>query len=280
MSGLRGIDPKPFIEKTGAVKHPSAATKPQLRWIGIDLLRIDATYQRAILDRGAKNVIKIAREFDWLKFTPVIVAESDRGIYFIIDGQHRTTAAAICGVKDVPCAIVKASRAQQAGAFAAINGNITVLSRMQIHAASIAAGDPKAVAVAEACALAGVTILAYPKAPRDIAKGDTNAVAAIYRCLDLYGRDTLVRALRCLTQTRDGNIGFVRAAIITALCSVLESEPAWGDPPKRLLRAIETFDFPAAFDHASAEARRGTGYSVVVSLVDQISAHLEQRLAA
>lgn len=278
MTALRKIDIAPFIERTGPVKHPSAATKPQLRWIGIDLLRVDAGYQRAILNRGARNVIKIAQEFDWLKFTPVIVAESDQGIYFIIDGQHRTTAAALCGVKDVPCAIVKATRAQQAGAFAAINGNITVLSRLQIHAASVQSGDTTAVHVAQACEAAGVTILATPKPAQKIAKGETNAVYALYRCFELYGRDTLETGLQCLTKTGDGNTGYIRAAIIEALCVVLEGEPAWRDAGPALLTAMDSFSFATAYDEASSAARRADGGTMVANLIERISAHLESAM--
>lgn len=278
MSDLRKIDGSPFVVKAGAVKQPSAATKPQLRWIGIDLLRIDQSYQRDILKRGVKNIIRIAQEFDWLKFTPVIVAESDHGIYLIIDGQHRTTAAALCGIKDVPCAIVKATRAQQAGAFAAINGNITVLSRLQIHAAAVASGDETAVGVSDACAVASVTILATPKPARKIQKGETNAVTALYRCFSLYGRDTLVTALQCLTETSDGNVGNIRAAIVEALCVILESEPGWRDSGERLLVAMDKFNFASAFDEASALARRSDGGTMVANLIERISGHLAETL--
>src|SRR5438270_322308 len=77
MSDLRKIDAELF--RAGAGRMPPAAfgPKPQLRWIAIDLLRVDMTYQRGILERGARNVRRIAAAFDWSMFTPVVVSESD-----------------------------------------------------------------------------------------------------------------------------------------------------------------------------------------------------------
>jgi hypothetical protein len=65
---------------------------------------------------------------EWAKFSPVIVAPVEGGMFSIIDGQHRATAAMLRGIEKVPCEIVHIDRARQAEAFAAINGNITRVS--------------------------------------------------------------------------------------------------------------------------------------------------------
>jgi hypothetical protein len=77
-------------------------------------------------------------------FTPVVVAPAGSSRYAIVDGQHRTTAALICGADRVPCAIIECNRGEQAAAFRAINGTVTALNTMQLHHAAIAAGDVKA----------------------------------------------------------------------------------------------------------------------------------------
>src|SRR5262249_46646719 len=136
---LAWIDTKPFV---GVLQNvgPIAGDKPQLRWIAIACLRIDRTYQREIVRRGAANIVRIAREFDWTRFGTVIVAEHEQGLYTVIDGQHRTTAAALRGIRDVPCQVVRATTAEAAAAFAAINGNITLMTAQQLHTARLAAG--------------------------------------------------------------------------------------------------------------------------------------------
>ena len=64
------------------------------------------------------------------------------GRFAIIDGQHRTTSAAIVGFESVPCQIVIAAKEEQAAAFKAINGTTTPISIMALHAAALVAGEP------------------------------------------------------------------------------------------------------------------------------------------
>src|SRR5437868_11859154 len=77
---------------------------PDLRWLPIDRLVIDDSYQRPIAFAGRRNINAIANAFDWRRFSPVIVAPVEGGSYAIVDGQHRTTAAAAIGITSVPCA--------------------------------------------------------------------------------------------------------------------------------------------------------------------------------
>ena len=81
---------------------------PILQWIETDRLVVDTEYQREIGRRGATNVIQIAEHFDWSKFAPVIVAPIEGGRFAIVDGQHRTTAAMLRDIKEVPCQVVQA----------------------------------------------------------------------------------------------------------------------------------------------------------------------------
>ena len=77
-----------------------------------------------------------------------------------------------------------------------------------------------ALRLAEVCAAAGVEIVRRSLVQSQIKVGQTQAVGALSRCLTLYGRDTLITALQCITQTADGNAGFVRSTIVEALCEV------------------------------------------------------------
>lgn len=255
--------------------------KPRLFWIGIASLRVDSRYQRKIIGRASeKSVLTIAAEFSWSKFAPVVVAEveDDEGIYAVIDGQHRTTAAALRGIRDVPCLILKADLADQANAFAAINGTVTAISTMQLYAARVAAGDPTSVALRDACAEAGVTICRYPVPASMMKVGETLAPAKLAQQMARYGRDTLVTALCCITRTGDGNVGMVRAPVVEALCAVLDGEPDWGGDLPKLLSAMQSFDFHKAYGDARVRAAQER-VAVQAPLVEIVSAHIEQAMA-
>lgn len=97
---------------------------PEMRWLPIGKLIVDDAYQREITPAGQRNIRAIADAFSWMKFAPVVVSPVAGGAYAIVDGQHRTTAAATIGVDSVPCLIIQADRKQQAQAFRAINGQV------------------------------------------------------------------------------------------------------------------------------------------------------------
>ena len=71
----------------------SPGPAPMLSWLPVEQFVVDDTYQREVGKRGRSNVQHIAEHFDWSKFAPVIVAPVEGGLYAIVDGQHRTTAA-------------------------------------------------------------------------------------------------------------------------------------------------------------------------------------------
>lgn len=280
MTDLRRIDLKPFAGRYNGNTKPEAGPAPLLQWISITELRIDPTYQRDVLRAGEKNIIAIARAFEWAKFAPVIVAPIAGGKFAVIDGQHRATAAALCGEKEVPCQVVIADRRKQAEAFAAVNGNVTAMTSLQLFAARLASGEAKAVALADACAAADVTICRYPVPGNKMKPGQTLAVSVLQNMLDKFGRDILVAALRCITGTRQGNPGMIRAQLVEALCAVLEAEPSWWADQKTLIKAMQTFDFVAQFNTARAIALTPDGGSICDALVVAIDSHLELKLGA
>ncbi len=228
------------IEGLTPPKEPiSPGPAPMLDWIAIDKLVVDDTYQRPISKGGVTNIRKIASAFDWSKFAPVIVAPVEGGLFAIVDGQHRTTAAALVGVRVVPCQIVQANAGEQAAAFKAINANVTKVSTMVLFHASVAAGDPEAVALVELCRNAGVTLLRYPKAVYEIKPGETMAVACIASRVRLFGPETVSLALRCVTQTRHNKAGALNMTMIQGLCNAIGGNRAWRSDEARLLRTVE-----------------------------------------
>jgi hypothetical protein len=238
-------------EKTKSVK---AGALPVLQWLSISDLVIDPTYHRPIVGRGRRNVDRIARSFSWSCFATVIVAPVEGGKFAIIDGQHRTTAAALAGFKRVPCQIVAAAQEERAIAFKALNGSATAVSRMAFHAAGVVASDPWAVRLAEACVRAEVELLRYPVSVDRQSAGQTMAVGAIARCLKHYGEETLITALQCVTQTSNNKPGALSARTIKALCAVLGNDRTLRDSGLALLETFDGIDLEGLAKAAARDA--------------------------
>jgi hypothetical protein len=241
------LDSSKFESPTSAFAPGPA---PMLTWIPTENFVVDDAYQREVGRRGRHNVDHIAENFDWSKFAPVIVAPVEGGLYAIVDGQHRTTAAMMRGIPEVPCQVVQADRAQQAAAYAAVNGNITKTTAQQLFHARLTAGEAGAVELAGICVAAGVEIVRWNVVQAKMAVGQTLAVGALARCAREYGRETLITALQCITETADGNAGFVRATIIEAFCEALHGT-SWRDAGEALLRAMDDFSIVDAWGEVS-----------------------------
>ncbi|NEU14568.1 ParB N-terminal domain-containing protein [Methylobacterium sp. BTF04] len=213
-----------------------------LQWLRIDDLVVDTSYQRPIVGRGRINVSRIARDFNWTFFAPVVVSPVEGGKFAIIDGQHRTTAAAVCGFDSVPCQVVIAAQGEQAAAFKAINGVITPITPMALYAAALIAREDWAIEITGICDEADVSLLRYPIATDRQVPGQTMAVGALRACLRRYRHRNLVIALRCITQTDNNKPGMLSARLIKALC---ESVSSFSDLPgyeERVLEAAKDID--------------------------------------
>lgn len=258
-------------------KNTSFGPAPMLQWVKIIDLLVDPAYQRPIVGKGRRNVDRIARAFSWSCFAPVVVAPVEGGKFAIIDGQHRTTAAALVGFDSVPCQIVIAAREEQAAAFKAINGIITPISRMALHAAALVAREPWAIRLADVCMRAEVELLRYPVPVEKQAAGQTMAVGAIAYCLKRYGEETLITALQCVTQTANNQPGALSARTIKALCEVQDADQERQDKGLDLLEAFDNIDL-ISLQSASAVDAAVKKISRVQALADRIRLELSRRL--
>jgi hypothetical protein len=258
-------------------KSVSAGAAPMLQWLKIADLIVDPAYQRPIVGNGRRNVDRIARAFSWSFFAPVVVAPIEGGKFAIIDGQHRTTAAALVGFESVPCQVVIAAREEQAAAFKAINGIITPISRMALHAAALVAREPWAVRLADVCMRAEVELLRYPIPVDKQAPGQTMAVGAIAQCLKHYGEETLITALQCVTQTANNQPGALSARLIKALCEVLDGDRERRDRGLDLLEAFDAIDLMSLQSAAAVDAAVKR-ISRVQAMAERIRSKLSQLL--
>lgn len=250
-----------------------------LQWIRVEDLVVDDSYQRPIYGAGKNNVRKIVAEFRWSMFAPVIVAPVEGGKFAVIDGQHRATAAAIRGIESVPAQVIIADQMEQASAFQSINGQVTRMHKLALHHAALASGDPAATELTEVATAAGVTLLRYPKAVNNIEAGETMALGTIAEGLRLYGRDVVVTALTCITETENNKPGVLAAGIIRALCSVLAANATWREGGSKLLEAFDEIDLEIEFEEAKM-TRRPKGTATWEILGDRLRAELQRALPA
>lgn len=249
---------------------------PMMNWVDTHLLVVDDSYQRAMGSLAWRHIIDIADNFDWSKFTPVIVAPVEGGFYAIIDGQHRTTAAFLHNIKKVPCCIVQADRAKQAAAFAAINAKITRLYQNNIFHAELQAGHGFAKRVAEVAERAGVKIPRNKMSRKDLPPNAINAVSSLKAIILTYGDEVTISALQCVTETGDGNPHMLKGVLMRALAEVLSQRPLWREAGDSLFRAFDDIDYQEQIDLAQQDSRVGVS-TPMSALVRRLGAWLDER---
>ena len=181
---------------------------PDLRWIEIDLLRVDLDYQRRLGAHSRRAIDRIAAGFDWARFGAVVVAPAGDA-FAIIDGQHRTTAAKLIGLSAVPCILVSADKAAQARAFVAANRDRIRPHALQVHSAAVAAGDRQALEIERACAEAEVRLQRSPESNDKLGQTRTNSAGAIGVAIDRFGFAPTRDALRALSRHPHGFSGIL-----------------------------------------------------------------------
>lgn len=249
---------------------------PMMSWVETHLLVVDDSYQRAMGSLAWRHIIAIANAFDWSKFTPVIVAPVEGGFYAIIDGQHRTTAAFLHNIKQVPCCIVQADRAKQAAAFAAINSKVTRLYQNNIFHAELQSGNIFAKRMAEVAERAGVKIPRNKVSTKDLPPNAINAVSSLRAIITTYGDEVAITALQCVTETGNGNPHMLKGVLIRALAEVLSQRPIWREAGDRLFRAFDGIDYQEQIDFAQQDARVGVS-TPLSALVRRLGAWLDER---
>lgn len=230
---------------------------PMLQWIKIEQLVVDDSYQRDLKPGNWRAIQKIAEAFKWSRFSPVFVAPIEGGRFAIIDGQHRTHAAAICGFADVPCQVVQMSLAEQAASFAAVNGLVTKVTLFQIYKAALTAGEPWAIECAKICEDAGCRLMTAHGSTDNKRAGEIYAISLI-RSFHEKGLGALVTfALRGLRTSEGGAEPAMWANdVLKALIGAVVERPWLAKQGVDLAAFLDRFDLYAAIDRAEDLARQ------------------------
>lgn len=262
---LDPLDPSPF-RAPPARAHGAA---PQLAWVKLADCGVDHEYQRDMTYDSRRKVEKIAAEFDWSCFAPLIVAPAVGGRYALIDGQHRATAALLVGEDSAPAMIVIADKTRQAKSFAAINGTVTKMSPLALYRAARAAGDAEALAVDEVASRCGVRVLTYPLVIERMKPGDCTAPSTLLKAHRDYGAEILARALTAIMASRGDKRGLVNSVQVRGLC-LLFKENSWS--AETIRRAFAHIDLA----DAAAVARREGMMGTYADLRDEVMARLKK----
>ncbi len=193
---LRGIE----IEGRVVAGEVSPGPAPMLRWVDVADLVIDDDYQRPLLRGNWAAIQRIADNFCWSRFAPVLVAPVEGGRFALIDGQHRAHAAAICGIGQVPAMVVTVARAEQARSFAWINGQTIRVSPHGVFKSALVSGEDWAVRAEAAVAAAGCRLMTYNASAAHKLPGQVYCVSLVRKFAEA-GMDAAITAgLAALTR--------------------------------------------------------------------------------
>lgn len=259
---MRAIDPG----KTSRPSRVDPGVAPMLQWIKIADLVVDDSYQRELKPGNWKAIKRIAEHFRWSRFSPVFVAPVEGGKFAVIDGQHRTHAAAICGMAEVPCQVVQMSREEQAASFAAVNGMVTKVTTWQIYKAALSAGEDWAVNAAAIASESGCRLMTANASHWTKKPGEIYGVTSFRRIVESRPRESVVKALSLLMATegyRDNSDVWDSSILLPLLLALTVRGPLLDHP--KLRTALEEFDLWAMIDAIQAETkeriRKGLPYS-------------------
>lgn len=164
-----------------------------LQWLALDRLVIDEAYQRPLGRGNWKSIEAIAANFQWSRFAPVLVAPIQGGLFAVIDGQHRTHAAALCGLAEVPAMVVQVGIEEQSRAFAWVNSQTVRVTLFHIYKAALSAREDWAVRADAAVSGGGCRLMPYSKTASLREPGEIFCIGLIRRLIE-GGNDWAISA--------------------------------------------------------------------------------------
>lgn len=220
--------PRP-APKPAAAPPEARGDLPELAWLPIHRLTVDASYQRTIDSRRSQALIaRIATDFRWSAFQAILAAPRGDG-WVVLDGQHRAEAARRLGIPHVPAVVVSTlDVAEQAVAFVRANLDRVAVNPYALHHAQLVAKDGHALAIDAVCQAAGISIPRYPIPADKLKPGQTLALGRIGTMIRQLGVPTASATLRAVARAWAGQGGALRAQVFAAAAIIVDATPPAG----------------------------------------------------
>lgn len=255
------------------LRTPAEQPAPILDWIQIDRLRVDDGYQRALGKVNMTAIRRIADNFQWSRFTPVLVAPIEGGLFAIIDGQHRTHAAAMCGFSTVPAMAVHVPRSEQARAFQWVNQQSIRVTPHQVFRAAMAAGDGWAARCAAAVEAAGCELMSYNATSSLKKPGQVWAINLVRAFVDKGQAVAVTAALRAIRQYDEkGRVALYSDFVLRPWISAVAADPRFSLADlTAVLRENDPFKVIEAASRLRAKGVSASAKDSLVALLRRVS---------
>ena len=237
--------------------RPAVGAPLAVQFIAVEALEIDRTYQRSVETRAAQRLIgQIAADWDWRLCVPLLVSNRD-GRLFVIDGQHRLSAAKLRGdIPHLPCAVSSfASAGEEAALFIRANRKRRVVNKVDDFRAAVAGGDEQAITINRLVCEAGLTIAETPN-PHAFRPGDIACVSGLHTALKHHGPAILSAVLTQMGEAFAGQKMTYGGVLVGGLLKIFASPPPDFDPD-RLTEALKTETADEWGEHPLVEDERG-----------------------
>ena len=232
--------------------------QPMMIWAELADLVIDERYQRTISTAGRRAIQRIADNFDWRRYQPILVAPSEGGKLAVVDGQHRAHAAALCGIERLPAMTVPMTPSEQAAGFAAINRDQIRLSGLQIYRAELAAGSAWAIDCREAVEAAGCTLATYNPSYARRKAGEVYAIGLIRKMVANGEAEAVTAGLRGIRESVSGAAADAYdGPILSIWLPAIAANQRFMRLPLRTV--FDQIDFEELFDTARSWVRQNGG---------------------
>ena len=208
---------------------PGDQPVPILDWVPIARMVIDETFQRPLAVGNWTAIKRIAADFRWSRFTPVLLSPVADGFYSVIDGQHRVHAAAICGFLTVPAMIVPMTAAEMARAFFGVNAQVVRISVFHIYKAALAGGEAWAVSADAAVTAGGCRLMSFHASSSCKKSGEVYCIGTVRKLIEAGMGDSLTQVLAALRAYDTGNrIPLYSDLVLATLTRAVASDQAFG----------------------------------------------------
>lgn len=198
-------------------------------------------YQRAVSDA---HVASTTEEFNVYQVNPVKVSRRN-GINYVFDGQHTIEIVAEkSGSRETPvwCMVYEELEyEEEAHIFAEQKKHVKALTPYEVFAAHVEAGDAKQTMISDLVASFGLKIT------KNYLPGSICAVSALEFIYDRYGHDALIRTLRLVLGTWEGDRLSLTSGILKGIACLVSvygdslddetfKDHVGKDSPKKLIR--------------------------------------------